>query len=192
MNQSSVRRGVRTRHIACFGMLAAIAYAVMLVCQLIPPVAGFLSFDLKDVVIAISGFLFGPATGLMISLVVCLVEMVTVSGTGPVGMLMNVLSTLAFVLPAALLYRRRRDRKSAILGLLAGVVVMTAVMLLWNLIVTPGYLKVPRDTVIDMMPLLLGFNLAKGAANAVVTMLLYKPVVTALRKAGLAPSHDEN
>ena len=192
MNQPSVRQGVKTRNIACFGMLAAISYAVTMLCQLIPPVAGFLSFDLKGVILAIGGFLFGPVTALMITLVVCLVEMVTVSGTGPVGLLMNVLSTLALILPAAMLYRRRRSRKSAVLGLVLGVVIMTAVMLLWNLIVTPGYLDVPRETVVDMLPLLLAFNLVKGAANAVCTILIYKPVAGALRKAGLAPEHSES
>ena len=102
MNQPSVRQGVKTRNIACFGMLAAISYAVTMLCQLIPPVAGFLSFDLKDVVVAIGAFVFGPLAGLALALLPSLLEFLTYSGTGPIGLLMNVLSTAAFVLPAAL------------------------------------------------------------------------------------------
>ena len=50
-----------TKKITLLGMLAAIAYAVIFVCHfLIPPVAGFLTLDVKDTIIAIAGFIFGP------------------------------------------------------------------------------------------------------------------------------------
>ena len=65
---------------------------------------------------------------------------------------------------------------------------MTVVMLLWNYIVTPGYMEVPRGLVVSMLiPLFLPFNLAKGAGNTILALILYKPVVGALRRAGLAP-----
>ena len=117
-----------------------------------------------------------------------LLEFLTYSGTGPVGLLMNVLSTAAFVLPAAILYKRSKTRRTAVIGLLISIVFMTVVMLLWNYIVTPGYMEVPRDVVVSMLiPLFLPFNLAKGAANTILALILYKPVVSALRRAGLAP-----
>ena len=114
---------INVRTIACTGMLCAIAYVVMFLSKTIfapLAVAGFLTFDLKDVVIAIGGFIFGPLNALAISLVVSLIEMVTVSGTGPVGLLMNVLATISFVCPAAFLYKRRHQVSSAVFGLVLG------------------------------------------------------------------------
>ena len=78
----------------------------------------------------------------------------------------------------------------AVLGLSLGIVALVAVMLLWNYLITPIYQGVPRDVVVTMLPtVFLPFNLAKGGLNMAATLLLYKPVVTALRKAHLvAPS----
>lgn len=191
MNQSkslTQPRRARARYVACVGMLSAVCYVVTLVCQLIPPVQGFLSFDLKDAVAVMGAFIFGPIAGLALALAPSLLEFLTYSGTGPIGLLMNVLSTAAFVLPAALVYKHNKTRKNAVIGMVIGVIVMTITMLLWNYIVTPGYMEVPRDVVVSMLaPVFLPFNLAKGAANTVLCLLLYKPVVGALRRAGLAP-----
>ncbi len=179
MTQSSMRN----RKLTLMAMLAAMAYVAMLITRPLPAVAGFLSYDLKDVIVAIAGFLLGPAAALGIALVVSLIEMLTVSATGPIGLLMNVLSTSAFVLPSAIMYRRDRTLRSAALGLVLGVILMAAVMLAWNYIVTPLYMHVPRDVVAGMLlPTFLPFNLVKGGLNAGITMLLYKPLSGVLKK----------
>ena len=181
----------RSRKLTLMAMLAAMAYAAMLITRPLPHVAGFLSYDLKDVIVAIAGFLLGPAAALLITLVVSLIEMVTVSTTGPIGLLMNVLSTGAFVLPSALMYRNKRTLGSAAVGLGLGVVLMTALMLAWNYIITPLYMGVPRSVVAQMLlPTFLPFNLVKGGLNAGITMLLYKPLSAALKRTGLLPSRD--
>ena len=179
-----------TKQLTLMAMLAAMAYVAMLITRPLPHVAGFLSYDLKDVVVVIAGFMLGAGPALLITLAVSLIEMVTVSSTGPIGLLMNVLSTGAFVVPAAVLYRKDRSLKSAALGLTLGVILMTAVMLAWNYIITPLYMHVPREVVAGMLlPTFLPFNLVKGGLNAGITMLVYKPLVGALRRAGLlAPS----
>ncbi len=188
MSETSNRNS--TKRLTLMAMLAAIAYAAMLITRPLPAVAGFLSYDLKDVIIAIAGFLLGPAAALIITVTVSLIEMVTVSSTGPIGLLMNVLSTAAFALPPSLLYRRERTLKNAALGLGLGVALMTAMMLAWNYIVTPMYMGVPRQVVAGMLlPTFLPFNLVKGGLNAGITMLLYKPLSAALKRAGLLASH---
>ena len=180
---------INSKRLTLMAMLAAMAYVAMLVTRPLPAVAGFLSYDLKDVIVAMSGFLLGPVAAALITLVVSLIEMVTVSSTGPIGLLMNVLSTLAFALPAALLYRKSRTLRSAAVGLALGVVIMTAVMLAWNYIITPMYMAVPRTVVAGMLlPTFLPFNLVKGGLNAGITMLLYKPLSMALKRAGLLTS----
>jgi riboflavin transporter FmnP len=184
MSERDINR--RTKQLTLMAMLAAMAYVAMLITRPLPKVSGFLSYDLKDVVVAIAGFQLGAIPALAITLVVSLIEMVTVSTTGPIGLLMNLLSTAAFALPPALMYRRDHSLKGAALGLCMGVVLMTAMMLAWNYIVTPMYMGVPRNVVAGMLlPTFLPFNLVKGGLNAAITLLLYKPIVTALRKAKL-------
>lgn len=170
---------------ATVGMLCAVAYVVMLIGQLIPPVM-FLSYDPKDVIIVISGFIFGPLSAVLITVLVDLVEMVTVSSTGIYGFIMNTVQTCSFAVPAALVYQRWRTSKGAIVGLAAAVASMTAMMCLWNYIITPFYMGQPREVVAAMLPtLFLPFNLVKGTINAGLILLLYKPMVTALRRVNL-------
>jgi len=182
---------MNAKKIVTLAMLAAVAFVVMYLSKLVfrPfAVAGFLTFDLKDVIIAIAGFIFGPLSAFFVSVVVSLIEMVTVSDTGLIGFVMNVLSTCAFACVASAIYSRRRDMAGAVLGLLCGLVAMTAVMLLWNYLITPLYMKVTREQVAAMLlPVFMPFNLVKAAMNAAVTLLLYKPLVGALRKARLLP-----
>ncbi len=178
-----------TRSIATLGLLTALAYATMVVCKVIPPVLGILSFDLKDTVMAIGGFLFGPLAALCMAILVPLIELITVSDTGPYGLIMNIVATCLFVLPAVALYSRKRGTKYAVMGLVIGVVCLTAGMGAWNYIITPMYFRMPRSAVLDMMPVITAFNLVKGVCNSALTMLLYPPVSTALRRAHLvAPS----
>ena len=188
-NPSKPALDVRT--LVCTAMLCAVAYAVMYLSKNIfafMAVGGFLKFDLKDVIIAIGGFLFGPLNVLCVSLVVSFIEMITVSTTGPWGLLMNIISTCSFLCPAAYLYKKNRTFKWAVLGLVIGGVLMAGTMMLWNYLVTPIYMKVPRAAIKDMLlPVFLPFNLTKGLMNGALTMLLYKPIVVALRKAHLIP-----
>ena len=174
----------KTKKITTIGMLCAIAYAVMAVGRF--PVVLFLKYDPKDVIIAIGGFLFGPMTAFAISLITSLLEMVTLSDTGPIGCLMNVLSSCAFACTAAWIYKRRRTLRGAVTGLAAGSVLMVLVMLLWNYLITPLYMGVERSQVAALLlPAFLPFNLVKSALNAAFTMLLYKPVAKALQRTGL-------
>lgn len=175
------------KKVTLLALMSAVAYVVMYLSKLIPVnVLGFLNFDLKDVVVCIAGFLFGPLSAVAISVVVSVIEMVTISSTGLWGLLMNVLSTCAFACAAAFVYQRRRTIGGAVAGLVLGAVLMTAVMLLWNYLITPIYMGQPREFVASLLiPYFLPFNLLKAGINGALTVLLYKPIVNALRKARL-------
>lgn len=179
----------RTKNMTTMAMLAALAFLVMLVGR-IPMVAAapFLKYDPKDVIIIIGGFIFGPFAAFMISLVVSIIEMLTVSETGPIGAIMNLLSTCSFACLASVIYKKKHSIKGAVIGLVSGIALMVAVMLAWNYLLTPIYMGYPREAVAAMLlPVFLPFNLVKGGLNAGITLLIYKPVVMTLRKAGLAP-----
>lgn len=176
----------KTRRLTLMAMFAAMAYVIMAVGRFPISSVDFLKYDPKDVVLAIAAFILGPMPGFAITVVVSVLEMLTVSSTGLIGLLMNVLSSAAFICPAAALYKRRHTLRGAALGLSLGVVAMTALMLLWNYFVTPYYMGYPREAVAAMLvPVFLPFNLVKGCLNAAITMLIYKPVSRALKKSGL-------
>ncbi len=182
----------RLRSLLCMAMLAALAIVADIFLR-IPGIGGFLTYEPKDVILTIGGFIFGAVPGIIMSLIVCLVEMVTVSTTGPIGLLMNFLSSAVFVGVSAVIYSRKKTLSRAIIGLVAGSLAMTAIMLLWNYIITPVYMNVPREAVVQMiLPLLLPFNLLKAALNSVLVLFLYKGVVTALRKSRLIPERESN
>ncbi|MBQ7090989.1 MAG: ECF transporter S component, partial [Clostridia bacterium] len=157
-----------------------------------PNVAGFLSYDPKDAIVAIGSFIFGPLASVVITVIVSFVEFISISGTGPIGLLMNIISTCAFALPAAVIYKKKHSMGGAIIGLSVGVIFMTACMVLWNYLITPYYMDVPRAVVVDMLlPTFAPFNLIKGGLNMGLTLLLYKPIVSALRRARLVPQGEQ-
>ena len=182
------KQKMTTKELTTLAMLTAIAYA--LVCTVRIPIVLFLKYEPKDVVITIGGFLMGPMAVLISSSIVALIEMFTISDTGIIGCIMNFLSTCAFAVPAALVYKRRHTMAGAIAGLAVGTVTMVATMLLWNYLITPLYMTgTSRSDIAGMlMPVFLPFNLLKAGLNSAFILLLYKPLVVSLRKAGLLPA----
>ncbi len=192
MTQTSARPKMDTKTMVSLAMLSGIAYIVMLLSKLMPSVM-FLDFDFKDVVICIGGFTFGPLAAAAISIVVAFVEMITISHTGIWGFIMNCLATCAFCCTASFIYKKQHSKRGAVIGLFTGVACLVVVMLLWNYLITPIYMGYPREAVAEMLlPIFLPFNLAKGGMNMAATLLLYKPVVTALRSAGLVPASQSS
>ena len=174
------------RKTVLLAMFAAVAYMIVALVRI--PVVLFLSYEPKDVIITVGGFLFGPLAAFIVSLVVSLVEMVTISATGPIGALMNLISTCAFACTAAFVYKKKHDLIGAVLGLFVGAVTMIGVMMLWNWLITPIYMGVPRPAVVEMLvPVFLPFNALKAGLNSALVLGLYKPLTTALRKTRLLP-----
>ncbi|WP_300571545.1 ECF transporter S component [uncultured Acetatifactor sp.] len=174
-----------TKKLTTLGLLCTLAYIATVFGRV--PLILFLKYDPKDVVIVIGGLLFSPLTALAISVIVSVTEMFTVSSTGFWGCLMNVISSCAFACPAAYVYGKRRRLSSALGGLLGGWGCQVAVMMLWNYLVAPVYMGYSREAVAQLLlPAFLPFNVIKGGLNAGIALLLYKPVVTALRRSHLA------
>ena len=179
-------RSERTKKLAILAVLSAIAYVLMVFIRI--PVVLFLSYEPKDVIIAIGGFLFGPLAAAAMSVVVALVEMVTVSTTAYYGAIMNALSSCTFACTAAIIYKKWHKLPGAAIGLLGGIVITVPVMLLWNYLIVPLYAGWPREDVARMLvPYFLPFNLLKYGLSAAITMLIYKPLRIALDKSRLLP-----
>ena len=183
-----MKNRITVKQMVLLAMLSAVAYLMVALVRI--PVVLFLSYEPKDVIITIGGFLLGPMASFVISLVVSLIEMVTISDTGPIGAIMNLLSTCTFACTAAFIYKKKHTAKGAVLGLLTGSVVLVAAMLLWNYLITPLYMTGTSraDVAALLIPAFLPFNLLKAGLNSAFILVLYKPLVTALRKTGLVSS----
>ena len=170
----------KIKRMTAVAVFAAVAYAVHFVHI---PVA-FLNLDFKDVIMAICGMYFGPVSGVTVAVLVPLLEYPT-SSTGPYGLIMNIISSVTFVGVASVIYRFKKTLSGAIVGLCAAALSMTAAMMVANLLVTPYYMGVTRGEVAALIPtMLLPFNAIKAVLNASLTMCLYKPLTTVLRKTG--------
>ncbi|GFI02493.1 MAG: ECF transporter S component [Lachnospiraceae bacterium] len=181
----------KSKKLTTIGMLCALAYAAVAFGRI--PLILFLKYDPKDVIITIGGLIFGPLTSLAITVIVSVVEMFTISTTGILGCVMNIISGCSFACTAAFIYKKKRKLSGAILGLLCGWGCQVVVMMLWNYLIAPIYMGYPREAVIKLLlPAFLPFNLIKGGLNASITMLLYKPIVTALRHSNLMESRHNN
>lgn len=175
-----------TKKITTLGMLCALAVIVNLLIHfpLIPSVE-FLSYDAKDVIIVIGGFIYGPGSAFIMSVITSLLE-IMYRGGNLLDVLMNVISTCTFACVAAWIYKCDHTREGAFIGLGAGIVCCVLSMLLWNYIVTPIYFGMPREAVVSILiPGILPFNLLKCGLNTGLTLFLYKPIVGVFRRTSL-------
>ena len=180
----------KTKKRTMTSMLCALAYVMTAVGRI--PIVLFLKYDPKDVIIAIGGLIFGPLTSFIIATVVAFTEMFTISENGILGCFMNIISSCSFACTATFIYSKRRKLSGAIGGLFCGWGCQIVVMLLWNYLITPIYMGYPREAVVKLLiPAFLPFNLIKGGLNAAITMILYKPVITALRRSHLIETNQK-
>jgi riboflavin transporter FmnP len=188
-NMSRLTSSNKLRRIVLVAVFGALAYALMLVIHF---KVSFLTLDLKDAVITLSGLYFGPGAALSLSLLVPLLELISVSDTGIYGFLMNFISTATLSVTASLIYRYKRSLLGAIIALLSAAAATVGVMMLFNLWVTPYYMGVPVQTVKSMIPtLLLPFNTVKSCMNVGFVLLLYKPISAVMQRMKLIEKHSQ-
>lgn len=170
-------------------LFIAIAYICLFLFRI---KVSFLTLEIKDVFITMTGFLFGPLTAVGVALVEALIEMVSLSDTGIYGAIMNFAGSAAFAGTAAIIYKYRKTLSGAIVGLIVATFAMTGIMIVLNIAITPFYMKAPRSVVFGLIPtLLLPFNVIKGLLNAGILFVIYKPLSTALKSIGMIPKNQE-
>lgn len=164
-----------TRQLVTMALMCAIGVLLSFIELPLLPGVTWLKYDASAMPAMVCGFAFGPAAGLSVGVVGAVIHGILMADF--TGALMNILVVAGFVLPAALVYRRSRTFRSGVVGLVLSVVAATLMAILGNLLVTPAWLGVPLDAVVAMiLPILTPFNLAKGALNAVLTLVVYKSV----------------
>lgn len=166
----------KVKRMTLMALLIAMGYASLFVIRFpLIPSATFLRFDIKDVFIAIGGLILGPYAAFLGGVVVSIIQILTVSEYGLIGLIMNILSISSFVMPIAMVYKRKESNTSLIVGLLLGCVCMTATMVAWNYLISPLYMGVSREVVAAMLiPVFLPFNAIKSVINAVVIFAVWQ------------------
>ncbi len=200
-----------TRNTVLMGMLGALAGLLMLFeFPLLFLAPEFYKLDISEVPVLIGSYALGPAAGVVIEGVKIAVKLLLKpTSTGYVGELANFAVGCSLVLPAGLIYRHRKTKKTAAVSLALGTVSMTAVSIAVNaLVMLPFYSKfMPMEAILTagaaihpaigsvwgFALLCVGpFNLAKGILVSMITMLIYKKVSFLIRSFQAGGGHGKN
>ena len=143
----------RTHRIAVTAMLSAAATVLMFLEFPIPfLIPSFVELDFSELPALLAAFSLGPVSGVIVCLVKNVIKGLLFSGTGGVGEMCNFLLGICFVIPAGLIYRYKRTRAGALMGALAGAVIMALCSIPVNYFISyPVYTKfLPMDVIISM------------------------------------------
>lgn len=164
-----------TKQMVIMALMCAIGALLSFVEFPLLPGVTWLKFDASNMPAMVVGFGFGPGAGVAVGIVIAIIHGLLMADF--TGALMNILCVICFVLPAALMYHKKRTYPVAIAGLVLSIIAATLAAIVGNLILTPMWLGVPLDAVIAMIiPILIPFNLLKGLINAVLTLIIYKSI----------------
>ncbi len=185
------KQWLTTKELATVAVLAAIA-AVLFMIEI--PVVAFYQLDFSDLPVLLGTFAMGPLAGALILLIKSLLGLLHSSSMG-VGELADFVMGLAMILPAGLIYRGGRSRKSALIGMLVGTLCAIVTAALVNLFVMiPFYCNVygmQVEMILDMgravLPFIRSewefvlcitapFNLLKFGLISLVAFMIYKPL----------------
>ena len=148
-NKTVTVKRVNVRYLTVTAMLSAVAYILMFLDFSVPFMPAFIKMDLSELPALIGSFAMGPLCGV----IVCLIKNVLhlfITTTGGVGELSNFILGVAFVLPAGLIYKHKKNRKSALIGSLTGAVFMGIFSVVSNyFLVYPVYYNfMPQDVIL--------------------------------------------
>lgn len=169
----------KTRKLTTMAMLIALSVVLVAVIHLpIFPAVPFLEYDPADIPILVGAFAFGPLAGLIITVVASVIQGLTVSaGSSWYGIVMHILATGTFAVIAGGIYRAKKTRKRAAIGMLVALVATMVVMFGANLVITPMFTGWPVSSIMDLMWVgIMPFNLVKFVINGLVVFLVYKPI----------------
>ncbi|MCY6355458.1 ECF transporter S component [Clostridium sp. ZS2-4] len=196
MKQTNLNKTIK------ISLLSAIAFVLMFFEIPLPIFPSFLQIDLSDLPALLGTFALGPVSGILIELFKNVLHIVFKgTQTGFVGEFANFIVGSIFVATAGIIYKMRKSKKTAILGLVAGTIVMSLGASVLNYtILLPLYAKIFKapieafvamgtalnsniKTVKDLVLLsILPFNILKGIMVSVVTIPVYKSISPILHR----------
>ncbi len=204
---------INAKTVAFTGMLGALSAVLMMFNFPVPFVPSFLKFDIAELPALFAGFILGPISGCFVIIVKIALKLV-IQGTDTafVGEAMNMVASLAFILPASIIYRFYHTKKGALVSLVVSTLFVSVVCVVVNAYISfPMYSKLyglSMDKIIKMGAAVnpfvhdsfslmlygvLPFNIIKYAATSFITYIFYKKCANVLRSTlGIAIKRDGN
>lgn len=177
---------LNTNRFIKLSLLSAIAVILMYIDFPVIPIFPWLKIDLSDVPALMGAFAFGPLAGVIIELMKnLLILIVKGTGTGFVGELANFLVGVALVWPAALVYKKNKTKKTAVLGMVLGILCIEVVGILANVyLLLPAYgMAMSKAELMQYVTVgLIPFNGIKSILVCGITYALYKKVSVSIFK----------
>ena len=195
------RKVSSAKRITIIGICSAIA-VVLHVLDFPLPFLGpeFYKLDFSEVPVLLCGFFLGPSATVACEGIKILLKLLLKStSTAFVGDFANFVVGCSLVLPATIIYHFHKTRRSAIIGLITGTLVMAIFGSAFNAVyLLPKFAELygmPLDVIVGLgtnihgsinsvssfvMLCVAPLNLVKGAVVSVLTMLLYKHVARPL------------
>lgn len=198
---NTMKKTTSVKKCVFIGMMGAVSTVLMLFNFSIPFAPGFLKFDISELPALFAGFFLGPVSGCCVILIkVLLKTLIQGTDTAYVGEMMNIMGSVCFVLPAALIYKWKHTKKGALIAMTVSSVFVSIIFIFINAYIAfPMYSKLygmPMDVIIGMgtavnpaitdIPTLMlfsvfPFNLFKHGITSFVTYLIYKRAGSTLR-----------
>lgn len=189
-----------TKNLVLMAMFSALGGVLMYFEFPLPFIAPpFYELDLSEIPILVGTFMLGPVAGVIMEAVKVLIKLLLKgTSTGYVGDLANFCIGCTFLLPAGLIYFKKKTRKQAMVGMAVGTLCMTVVGVILNVyVMIPFYTAfMPLEQILEagkainpaisnvwtFAILAVGpFNLIKGLMISVITLLIYKKIRVLLR-----------
>ncbi len=187
--------------VGVFASIATVLYVVPIFNFTIPGLLPtFLKFHFDEIPAFIAGFAFGPTSAFFIILIKTLIKLpLGGASTMFVGEISDFIYSCAFILPAAIIYKRHRKFKFAVLGLGIGFIFQIFTALFCNnFLMIPAYMyffHMSANDLLFLMPpfiksvtwgyslfAVLPFNIVKNLLVIVATLLIYKPLHRLIEK----------
>ena len=191
-----------THYVTYVAIFSAIAGVLMLFEILLFFAPVFYKIDLSEIPVLICTFYLGPVAGVLTEMIKVLIKLLLKGTTTAfVGDFANFAVGCSFILPASMIYHANKSRKSALVGMIVGTLVMTVFGSLFNAVyLLPKFAALygmPLDAIIGMgtqvnakitsvstlvLFAVVPFNLVKGVIDSLLTFILYKRISPILHK----------
>lgn len=195
------KKSISTRKMVIIGMMTALATIVYYLDFPVPFMPGFIKLDFSNVISLLTGFALGPVEGVIVCLLKNLIHLLIkgIDTTMGIGDIFDFVTSATFVLVAALIYKKNRTKKGAVIATLVGMLAFTVISLPLNyFIVYPIYFKAYggeaailgayqklMSSVKNIFSALCIFNLPftfiKGLLCSIITIIIYKPLSPILK-----------
>lgn len=167
-------------------LLSALSVVVGLFKFPIIPIAPFLEFDFADAIILVGSLSFGLPAGLSMLFAVAVIQAFLLGGNGIIGLIMHFVASSVLLVCTGLIYRHKKSFASLVIGLVVGVLGMTATMIPLNYIFIPILFGASTQDVTNLLlPALIPFNLIKSGGNAALGLVLFKLLTPLMKSLGI-------